>query len=169
MKASELSFLPLKNYEKPIAMAIVALFALFTLFEIYGLFKPLDAQPLRTDPALVVAEQSITADSPVFTAALFGDYVPVNMADETIKQSMLDVDIVGIMYSTQPDDSQVLLRAAGGEEKSYRVGDTLPGGAVIKRIGKDGIVVLHNGTLESLSLPKNELRFEEPAKPLLEE
>ncbi|MFC7782764.1 type II secretion system protein N [Legionella taurinensis] len=169
MKASELSFLSLKNHEKAIAMAIAALFALLTLLEIYRLFKPLDTQPLRTNPAPVIAEQSIAAHSPVFTAPLFGDYVPVNMADETIKQSMLDVEIVGIMYSTQADDSQVLLRAGGGEEKSYRVGDTLPGGAVIKRIGKDGVVVLHNGTLESLSLPKNELRFEEPAKPLLEE
>ncbi len=169
MKASELSFLSLRNYEKVIAIAIVAFFAVLTVYELYGLFKPLDTEPLRTHAAPTVTEQPITADSPVFTAALFGDYVPVSMADETIKQSMLDVDIVGIMYSTDPENSQVLLRAGGGGEKSYQVGDTLPGGAVIKRIGQDGIVVLHNGTLESLSLPKNELRFEEPAKPLLEE
>ncbi|KTC98835.1 type II secretion system protein N [Legionella erythra] len=168
MKASELSFLSLKHYEKAIAIAIVVIFAILTAYELYSLFKPLDRQLLSTQAAPKVTEQSIIPRSPVFTAPLFGDYVPVSM-DETIKQSMLDVDLVGIMYSTAPEDSQVLLRSGGGEEKSYRVGDTLPGGAVIKRIGQDGIVVLHNGTLESLSLPKNELRFEEPAKPLLEE
>lgn len=169
MKTSELSFLSLKHYEKAIAMVVVLLFLLLTLFQVYGFFKPLDTQSLPSHQTAAIEQKPIHAASPAFTTPLFGDYMPVNMTDESIRQSMLDVEIVGILYSTDPGASQVLLRAGGGEEKTYLVGDALPGGAKIKRIGHNGIVVLHNGTLESLSLPKNELRFEEPAKPLLED
>lgn len=82
---------------------------------------------------------------------------------------MLDAEIVGIMFDDNEEYSQVIIKVGGGPEKVYSIGDSLPGGAIIKRISPDAIVVLHNGALESLSLPKNELIFEAPAKPLIEE
>lgn len=109
----------------------------------------------------------LDANSPLFNTALFGDYVP-DLSDANIKKSNLDLKVVGIMFSSKKG-SQVLISAGSDIEEAYSVGDKLPGGAVIKRITEDNVVILYNGELESLSLPENELLFEEAPKPLFEE
>lgn len=102
-------------------------------------------------------------------SSLFGNYLAINLSDAEIKQSLLDVEITGILFSKKSSDSLVLIRVAEGKEHNYATGDKLPGGAIIKLIRQDGVVVLQNGTLEILSLVKNKLRFDVPAKPLIEE
>lgn len=97
---------------------------------------------------------------------LFGEYLPKQFGDMQIKRSTLDLRVVGILYSTRTQDSQVILRTASGVEQPYKIGDTLPGGATIKQISADGVLVMHKGELESLSLPKNKLIFEPPSKGL---
>lgn len=98
--------------------------------------------------------------------AFFGDFVPKNITDAAVKQSMLNLTVVGIMFSTNEKVSQVIIRAAGGNEKIYKVGDTLPGDVVIKRITTDGVLINRHGALESLSLSKDILTFEPLAKPM---
>ena len=100
------------------------------------------------------------------TTLFFGEYVPKNLNDLDVKQSMLNLKVVGILYSDSEKNSNVIIRTSEGREQTYRVGDSLPGGAVIKRITPDGVLVVRKGALERLSLPKNELIFEAPAKPL---
>jgi len=97
---------------------------------------------------------------------LFGDYVPKNLNDADIKQSMLNLTVVGVMFAPHEEDSLVMLRAAAGREQTYHVGDVVPGGAVIKRVLPDGVLVGRDGSLESLSLPKKQLIFDEPASAL---
>lgn len=134
-----------------------------SFYEPAQLNKPIQPATIVNKPA------QIEAQSLLFNSALFGTYLPNNLSDADIKQSMLDVEVVGIMYSSKENESQVILKAGGGEEQYYLVGDKLPGGAVIKRITEKTVVVLHNGALEKLSLPKNELIFIAPAKPLIKE
>lgn len=98
--------------------------------------------------------------------AFFGDYVPKNINEADVKQSMLDLTVVGIMFADSEEASHVIIRTAGGRERTFSVGDSLPGGAVIKRITTDGVFIKRNGSIESLSLPKSALTFEAPAKPL---
>lgn len=98
--------------------------------------------------------------------AFFGEYVPKNISDADVKRSMLRFTVVGIMYANHQENSHVIIRTKGGHEKSFNVGDSLPGDVIIKRITPDGVLIRHNGALESLSLPKNTLTFEAPAKPL---
>ena len=105
----------------------------------------------------------------LLTSTMFGEYVPSNLNEPYVKKSMLDVSVSGVMFSDKPGESQVIIRSSNGQEKTYKVGDSLPGGVVIKRITADGVLVEHGGVLESLSLPKNDLIFEPPLKPLKEE
>jgi len=170
MKFSRIYLSFIANPKKLIALLVFSVALLLFINEMLNYWQ-LTHRSLSIEPAKVslVKDSAINAQSPVFTEALFGSYVPVNLGDADIKQSQLDVELVGIMYANKEQDSQVIVRTAGGEEQFYMIGDTLPGGAVIKRITKQGIVVLHNGALESLSLPKNELNFDAPAKPLIEE
>lgn len=159
------------NEPKKLAASVVFLLAFFAfVWEIVYGFRSTEQVKINNLPAKIAAPpNTIQPNSPLFTGALFGDYVPANLSDAEIKQSMLDVQVVGIMFSDKEENSQVIIRTNNGEEKYYVVGDTLPGGAVIKHISAQGVVVLHNGALESLSLPKNELIFDGPAKPLIGE
>lgn len=158
------------NPQKLIALLIFILGLILFINQLSNYWQ-LTHTPVINKPVSVnqVKTSELNTSSPLFKEALFGTYVPVNLGDADIKQSQLDVELVGIMYADKERDSQVIIRSAGGDEQFYMIGDTLPGGAIIKRITRQGIVVLHNGSLESLSLPKNELIFDAPAKPLIGE
>lgn len=97
---------------------------------------------------------------------LFGEYVPSNLDAAGVRQSMLNLKVVGIVFAENENDSQVVLQEENGQEHFFRVGDDLPGGGVIKRITVEGVLVLRAGGLERLSLPRDELNFEAPPQPM---
>ena len=98
--------------------------------------------------------------------ALFGEYVPINLDAAGVRQSMLDLKVVGVLFALNENDSQVLLQKPDGHEQFFRVGDTLEDGSMIKRITNEGVLVLRAGELERLSLPKEELQFRTSGTPL---
>lgn len=100
------------------------------------------------------------------TTPFFGEYVP---DDIDVKESRLNLKVVGILFSSEDAHSFVILHTQGGGDQSFHVGDSVPGGALIKRITADGVLIERNGVLESLSLPKNELIFEPQPKPLVKD
>lgn len=157
---------------RPIAPKVICIvLILLTVWQVFvGVtsYFSLDKVPsVRHD---LVSEAKIkekkTLSNENLNTAFFGDYVPNNLNEVYVKQSMLDLKIVGIMFATSEKESHVVVSTASGNEQTFFVGDSLPGGAIIKRITPDGVLILRNGALESLSLPKNALTFEAPAKPL---
>jgi general secretion pathway protein C len=155
--------------KKAVAIVIFVIACALFASQVLTFFKAeRDVNPVQTLVSNKKSQEIIDSRSALFTKPLFGVYTP-GLSDAEIKQSTLDLQIVGIMYSPDNQESQVIIRASGGSEQTYIIGDKLPGGAKIKRISKKGIVVLYNGSLESLSLPQNELLFDEPAKPLIGE
>lgn len=156
--------------KKNAAMIVCLIMAAFFLWTVLAFFLVRESTEIAIKPApRTNAGQHIDLKSPLFNNSLFGLYLPENATDAMIKQSMLDLKVVGILYSKNQKAAQVIIKIAGGTDKSFSVDDKLPGDVVIKRILPDSVVVLHNGALESLSLPKNELIFQTPAKPLLGE
>jgi general secretion pathway protein C len=154
------------RYAKIIIFSLVTIFALLILLEITSLFtfKRTFQVPLTlvTPPELATPVNKYELG---FT--LFGKYVPTDLSE--IKESKLNIEIVGILFAKDPKHSQVLIKTADGEEEAFMVGNNLPGNTVIKSIMANGILVEHNGTLESLSFPKNELSFEPAPKPLMKD
>ncbi|KTC88483.1 type II secretion system protein N [Legionella cincinnatiensis] len=166
MKFDLLALLTAK-YAQWVVIALISLFSLLIISEWSTLFFSANVQ----SPSETINEVQVTKAQNSFDAllhsSLFGVYVSNNLS--SIKKSMLNVTLVGILFANKINDSQVIIRSANGDEKTYKIGDTVPGGAVIKRIMATGILVDRRGTLESLSLPKNELLFEPTAKPLTED
>jgi len=151
---------------KSIAIGVVILMSVLFVSQLVSGLQPQQSTLTPQTPVGKGRHQdTLDTRSALFTKPLFGEYVP-DMATAEIKQSTLDFTVVGILYSSQKGESQVLLQTTEGKELSFLVGDTLPGGAVIKRIEKSRIIVLYKGALESLRLPKNELLFEQPPKAL---
>jgi general secretion pathway protein C len=100
---------------------------------------------------------------------IFGDYIPKALLDLNVKASDLNMSIVGVLFSTNQKESQALISLANSPANTYVVGDKLTGNVTIKQITPDGVVLEHAGELESLSLPKDQLTFDPPPKPLVEE
>ncbi len=98
---------------------------------------------------------------------LFGSYVPTHLDEAGVKESLLQLTVVGILFDTSQTTSQVIIRTSSGTEQSFEVGDVLPGGVIIKRITHEGVLIEHDGEMERLNLPTDILKFEAPAKPLV--
>jgi general secretion pathway protein C len=100
---------------------------------------------------------------------IFGEFVPKTINANNVKKSLLDLTIVGIIYSDKEERSEVIVRTAAGEEKPVGIGESIADGVVLKGITTEGIMVDNQGELESLSFPKNELIFEKQPQPLIKE
>lgn len=166
----DIHFLFSASYAKWIIISLISLFSILIIFELTTLFYP----ATTTKVAHVLDAKSMNGIKEenfnyILKSSLFGVYVPPDLNEGNVKQSMLNVTLVGILFADNIEESQVIIRSASGEEKTYNVGDKIPGGATIKRIMPGGVLVERDGTLESLSLPKNDLTFEPVAKPLKEE
>jgi len=98
--------------------------------------------------------------------AFFGDYVPSDLSESGVKQSLLDLKVVGILFSKNEKSSQVIIQIAPGQEQFFKEGDRLPMGVEIKRITQDGVLISRHGLLESLRLPKKKLIMMPRSKPL---
>ena len=85
-----------------------------------------------------------------YSPILFGNYEP----KQTVKQSMLNLVIVGILLANQEVASKVILRTPSGREVSFKQGDTVPGGARILKITAESVLLDYQGSLERLELPK---------------
>ena len=166
----DIHYLFTAKYAKWIIICIISLFSLLIIFEYSTFFFPLNQPPVEPSSESTLPNKAKEESfANILNSSLFGEYVPENLNEDNVKKSGLNVALVGILLGDKPEDSQVILRSVDGEEKTYKVTDKIPGEAVIKRIMAGGILVERNGTLESLSLPKNDLIFEPVAKPLKEE
>ncbi len=129
--------------------------------------KKLDALSVQMEQALHVKPRPVlkpVTKHKAVDALLFGTYIPED--DEgAFENTPLNISIIGIVYSPDGHHSEVMLEISG-EEHVYREGDKLPGGARIKRITPDGVLLLRQGKVERLNLPKHELNFEPQPTPL---
>lgn len=151
---------------KPAVPQVLCLLMLLCICrECYQSLKP----PIEVTPKLSASPVTKpTGINALLRTPLFGDYLPPNIQEGDIQQSMLNVKVVGVLFAPSEADSQVILDLANGKERVFHLGDTIPGDAVIKRITQEQIVVDHKGRLERISLPKEDIQLEEPPGPLVE-
>ena len=84
---------------------------------------------------------------------LFGS-APVAVAEvdnSSAPETRLNLRLVGVFHGL----NIALIAEAGGEERRYRSGDTLPGGAVLEQVLERQVLLRYNGRRETLSLPKD--------------
>ena len=167
MMRFDLHYLLSAKYAQWIVIALISFLSLLIITEFASLrFSPLstqEASEAAKPPSSVTKENTFKS---ILKSSLFGVYVSNDLNTSTVKKSLLNVTLVGILFADKLEDSQVIIRGSNGEERTYKVSDKIPGDAVIKRIMADGVLVEREGELESLSLPKNELTFEPVPKPL---
>lgn len=97
---------------------------------------------------------------------LFGEYIPQGNEKGSIPKTILNLKLLGVLKATTKSHSQAIIQVVGGEEKVYKLNDTIPGDAKIIRIFDDSILLLRQGQIERLTLSRPKLKSTQSPKPL---
>jgi general secretion pathway protein C len=81
---------------------------------------------------------------------------PVDQPTE-IAVTALRLELRGVLYSSDPSFARAIIADESHKEDFYSVEKPLPGGAVLKEIQPDRIILERSGRLETLLLPKDKL------------
>jgi general secretion pathway protein C len=91
---------------------------------------------------------------------LFGQAqtVGANQALAVIPETQLKLVLRGVMASKDPRTATAIVADPSGNEDFYTVGKELPGGAVLKEVHAQNIVLSRGGRFETLRLPDDALK-----------
>lgn len=122
------------------------------LLLLVGPTLPLPATSASTLSAGSTAGATAIADWHLFGAA--------STLQPTLAASSLALTLRGTFATAEPSDGLAFIAGADGRERSYAVGDTLPGDAVLEAVYVDYVVVRNGAQRERLPLSGRQL---EPA------
>lgn len=89
---------------------------------------------------------------------LFGVAKTDQIQQQNIKKTQLRLSLHGVFASTDPAQAVAIISQSKGEAgKAYKVGATVPGGAVVHQVKSNEVILKRNGRLESLPLPRERL------------
>ena len=121
---------------------------------------PPQAPPLRAPGG---ATQVAAAPSPaapgggIASLHLFGDRAAPpapTVRPVEVPETRLQLVLRGVFASADPAAAGAIIAERNGKESFYGIGDQLPGGAVLKEVHADHIVLLRGGRLETLRMPR---------------
>ena len=75
----------------------------------------------------------------------------------------LNLRLVGVFFIERGGKALALIAEGSGLERSYRIGEELPGGARLDRIQRDSVIISHGGQQETLNLPRLDSADRSPA------
>lgn len=83
--------------------------------------------------------------------------VPARPEARDAPETQLDLTLHGVVATGNPVTARAIIQHGRGDERPYRLGDEIPGGAVIREILTDRVVLERNGRYETLRLPREPL------------
>ncbi len=118
---------------------------------------PVAAAPVASMPDRVDA---LSLGRQIVARHLFGQ-VQTALPDQdavAIPETQLRLVLRGVMASTDPRTATAIVADPSGKEDFYTVGAALPGGATLKEVHAQHIVLSRGGRFETLRLPENTLK-----------
>lgn len=115
--------------------------------------EPASAATANTPaPAVVNRQQAVE----IAQLHLFGNAVQQGEAQTptVAPETKLNLVLSGVIASNRAEDEVAIIGPRGGREQGYAIGDRLPGGAVLKEIYEDRVILQHAGRLETLTLQR---------------
>nr|WP_305793237.1 type II secretion system protein N [Sedimenticola hydrogenitrophicus] len=70
-------------------------------------------------------------------------------------ETRLKLELQGIVYSNPPADGIAIISEPGKPQKTYHLGDALPGNATLYALEQDHVILQRNGRHETLTLRKS--------------
>lgn len=93
--------------------------------------------------------------------AMFGEPDPadepdsVDLANVEAPETQLNLSLRGVLATADESVARAIIAAGNGDDKSYRVGDTIGSGAILRAVYPDRVILERNGELETLRLPRD--------------
>lgn len=150
-----------------IAAVNIALILLLAWIAARATWTFLAGEPGPADPG----EAAMPAPAPVQRAPrynpaqiaafhLFGEASKVEQVEVQVPvdapDTSLQLTLSGVLASDDPKEARAIVADARREEKHYALGDPLPGGAKLREIHPDRIILERAGRFETLRLPKDD-------------
>lgn len=92
----------------------------------------------------------------LFGEAAQGGPAAVEEVPRDAPDTRLRLTLRGLFAARDPEQALAIVAEPGGEEEVYRIGDPLPGGAELREIHADRIILSRAGRYETLRLPQEE-------------
>jgi general secretion pathway protein C len=152
-------------------MLLVAMLA-WTLAQLTWRLAPMaEGLPVSgTQPALSASagkEGSASRPSGLEQVAalhLFGDAeAPPAAAEQApidAPETRLNLTLKGLVALDSQEEALAIIAKGQGDEQAYKVGETVPGGAVLHEIYADRVILQRGGRFETLTLPKERMAGE---------
>lgn len=141
--------------ERQWAHLVTVLFALLVILSVYQKIKFFTAATFSTDQNSVAA--TVTPLPTIANWHLFGDYTAIKAS--LLPKTQLNLQLQGVFFAEQLQQSQVIVAVPGQSARVYRVGQLLPGGAKIKEILRNGVAIELDGQLQWLPLKISHLQY----------
>jgi len=123
---------------------------------------PLPEAPARFESQTSMRQSSDTQVlQDIAGMRLFGNLqkdLPKPPPVETVApDTQLRLILKGVFASTNPRTAFAIIADRSGSDETYRIEDSIPGGAILKEIHADRIILLHNNRFETLRLPQSQI------------
>lgn len=127
---------------------------------------PLPDQAGSASPAPVTAAAPASDGSRVdvdslIELAMFGEPDPadepasVDLSDVEAPETQLNLSLRGVLATAEESVARAIIAAGDGDDKSYKVGDTIGSGAILRAVYPDRVILERSGELETLRLPRD--------------
>ncbi len=107
-------------------------------------------------PSPVVMPLRDAGLAPVAALHLFGtpSAAPADPSLREAPETHLNLRLSGVIATGDPRTAAAMIASGGGADHRYHVGAKLPGGAVLRRVLPDRVLLERGGRLETLRLPR---------------
>lgn len=147
------------------ACAVLAILLGLQLARLFWLFIPgedLEAPLPKATPPTALAGANSTAAAVDVNALvdlhLFGEASeeaePEVVTPANVPKTNLSLTLRGIVAESTDDAGFALIADGRGENKLYRIGDTVPGNAKLHAVEEERVLLNRGGRIEALSLPR---------------
>ncbi len=148
------------------AALIVNLLLLILIAYSVGSFGWMLWTKINTPPAAAAPVVPATPPAPavdIVALHLFGESSAEVATDaENAPETPLKLTLRGVFATEDKGAAYAIIAGPDGKEMSYGLEDELPGGAVLKAVFADRVILTRNGRNETLSLPKDILAYKSP-------
>jgi general secretion pathway protein C len=118
-----------------------------------------DTPPPSVTAPVAVRTDALTLGHQIVARHLFGQAPSLNASSSaTIPETSLRLVLRGVVASSDPKTAAAIVADPGGKEDFYIVGQEMPGGAVLKEVHAQHIVLSRGGRFETLRLPENAIK-----------
>ena len=149
------------SWSYPFAVAITVISMLLMVTSMNGLWQSMQIGNTKLESSSHLAATRYTQDSTSIAEwHLFGDLPPEQVNLQALPETILSLELNGVILNENPQASIAIILVAGGQEDFYAIGDSVPGGATIYDIFSDRVILQRDNRLELLALPDEPIKQE---------